>query len=319
MSDLVVGIDLGGTNMQLGVVDASGAIISQLKKKTRANKGTDVLFERLVDAIKCVCEEGGVTPAQVGGVGLAIAAAVDHENGVLLDAPNLGWRDFPIERELVERLQTPVAVENDVNAAVLGELHYGAIKGEREALGVWVGTGVGGAIILDGELHRGGFGTAGEIGHITLFPRAAKGLRKLEDICSRTAVVRRLAQLAPTHKTVLHELSDGDVASVRSSIIAKAYKSGDELTCSVVHDAAELLGIGISSAVTLLSVPVVLLGGGLTEAIGEPYVEHVRTTVREFAFPASLEKVRVVASTLEEKAGILGAAMTLRRKLDGAD
>lgn len=315
MSDLVVGVDLGGTNMQLGVVDASGAVVAQGKKKTRADKGAETLFERLVRAIESVCEEAGTSPARVGGVGLGVAAAVDQERGVVLEAPNLGWRDFPIERELSERLQTPVAIENDVNAAVLGEHRFGAIKGEREALGVWVGTGVGGAIMLNGELHRGGFGTAGEIGHVTLHPRAALGLRSLEDICSRTAVVRRLAQLAPTSDTALHELSGGDVSSIRSGVIAKAYAADDALTRAVVDDAADLLGVAIASAATLLSMPVVMLGGGLTEAIGKPFVDRVRDSVRAHVFPESVRRVRVVATELNEKAGILGGAITIRRRL----
>lgn len=318
MNDLVVGVDLGGTNMQLGVVDAVGGIVAQIKKKTKASKGTDVLFERLVEAICDVCAEAGTSPSNLGGVGLAVAAAVDREKGLVIDAPNLGWRDFPIARELKERLQTPVAVENDVNAAVLGEHQFGAIKGEREALGVWVGTGVGGALILNGDLHHGALGTAGEIGHTTLLPNAPIGHRKLEDICSRTAVVRRLAQLAPGSDTVLHELSKGDVGSIRSSVISKAYASGDALTLDVVHEAADLLAVGVASAVTLLAMPVVLLGGGLTEAIGEPFVDRVRRGVHAHVFPTSLRAVRVIATELDEKAGILGGAIAIRRLLDGA-
>lgn len=315
MSGPVIGVDLGGTNMQLGVVDADGTIIAQRKKKTKAFKGVDALFDRLVGAIEAVCDDADIELSSVEGVGVAVAAAVDRDRGMVLEAPNLGWEDFPLARELFEKLGVPVAIENDVNGAVLGELHFGAIKGEREALGVWVGTGIGGAIVLDGDLHLGAMRTAGEVGHMTLYPRPADGRWKLEDTCSRSAVVRRLTELAPSRETMLHELSGGDVSSIRSSILAKAYGAGDALTQDVIHDAADLLGCAVGSAVTLMSVPVVLMGGGLTEAIGAPFVDRVAARMREHIFPASNRGVRVVATTLNERAGILGGAMTIRREL----
>ncbi len=308
MTDPIVGIDLGGTNMQIGVVNADGEVTTQIKKKTRAEQGADAVFERLVKGVQRVCMEGNVSVDSLAGIGLAAAGAVDSEAGVILDAPNLGFRDFPIADALKDRLGVPVILENDVNAALIGEHRFGAVRGENEALGVWVGTGVGGAIVLNGALHRGALGSAGEIGHMTLFPKAERGARILEDTCSRSAIVRRLATLAASGRpTSLTDLAPDGIASIKSRIISQAYTSGDPLTCEVVDEAADLLGTAIAGVVTLLAIPVVVLGGGLVEAMGEKLVDRVRKSVHEHVFPRSLTQVRVVEGELCDKAGILGA------------
>lgn len=308
MTGAIVGIDLGGTNMQIGVVNADGEIIAQIKKKTRAEQGADAVFERLVKGVQQVCQEGNVPVESLAGVGLAAAAAVDHRAGVILEAPNLGWRDFPIAGALEDRLGVPVILENDVNAALVGEHRFGAVRGEAEALGVWIGTGVGGAILLNGALHRGALGCAGEIGHMTLFPRADPGARILEQTCSRSAIVSRLATLAAAGRpTTLTTIAPEGVASIKSRIIAQAYAKGDPLTCEVVDEAAALLGTAIAGVVTLLAIPLVVLGGGLVEAMGASLVDRVRVSVHEHVFPRSLAKVRVVEGELRDRAGILGA------------
>ncbi|RMH27816.1 MAG: ROK family protein [Planctomycetota bacterium] len=243
-----------------------------------------------------------------------MAAAVDADRGVVLEAPNLGWRDLPLAQRARERLGCPVAVENDVNAAVLGELSAGAIRGEPEALGVWIGTGIGGAIVLGGALHRGGLGTAGEIGHTTLLPGAPAGLSKFEETCSRSAIADRLARLARTRQTALR--ADLDAGPVRASAIARAYAAGDALTREVVDEAADLIGVGIASAVTLLGMPVALLGGGLVEALGEPFVDAVAASARRRVFPAPARGVDFRITMLRERAGILGAAARARQTVN---
>jgi len=313
MSGLVVGLDLGGTNMQVGVVDERGGVVVHLKRKTRAERGPDAVFDRVIETVERACAEVGVAPSDLAGVGLAVAAAVDAERGVALDAPNIGWRDFPLARCAGERLGCPVTVENDVNAAVLGEHAVGAIRGEPEALGVWIGTGIGGAIILNGRLHRGGLGTAGEIGHVTLLPSAPTGLKHFEQTCSRSAIADRLTRLARTRETLLRD--DLESGPIRSGAIGRAYAAGDPLTREIVDEAAGLIGVALGSAVTLLGMPVVLLGGGLVEALGEPFVGRVAEAGRATVFPESVGPVRFTMTALREKAGVLGAAARAREAL----
>jgi len=312
---MVVGIDLGGTNMQIGVVDAEGKVIGQEKKKTKAEQGAEAIVERMAKGIAKACEEGGASLDAVQAVGIGAPGAIDFEHGVVMEAPNLGWRDFPLAERLGEALGgKPVLLDNDVNVAVYGENRLGAGKNATDLLGVWVGTGVGGGLILNGSLYYGGSGTAGEIGQMILFPRAALGHRTVEESCSRKNVVGRISKLAMQHhKTMLTELTD-DLEGIGAGLVAKAYEMGDELTRRVVNESAELLGDAIGSCVTLLSLPKVILGGGLTEALGQVYVERVANAARSVVFPSRLKSVEFVATTLADRAGLLGAALLAREK-----
>ncbi|MBN4052587.1 ROK family protein [bacterium AH-315-K20] len=322
----IVGIDLGGTNMQVGVVradaretGAAGAILGTYRQKTKAADGFDAIIDRLFTAVERACEDAGVRIADLGGVGIGAPGAVDPNTGVVHEAVNLRWTDLPLAQILTERFGVPTVVDNDVNAALYGEWVLGAAQGAQEVLGVWVGTGIGGALILNGQLYRGHNLTAGEFGHMLMFPRNPPGTRTVEHNCSRTTVVTRIVRLILANRTSsLSEITNERYDKVKSRALATAYLDGDELTREVVDDAAELLGGSIGGIVTLLSLEKVVLGGGLTEAIGEPFVERVRTATREIAFPAKCKDVEVVASTLLDDAGLIGAAMLAADRLGGS-
>lgn len=312
---LVVGIDLGGTNMQIGVVSAEGKVVGQEKKKTKAEQGADAIVERMAKGIAKACEEAGTDLGAIQAVGIGAPGAIDFEHGVVIEAPNLGWRDFPLAERLGAALGgKPVLLDNDVNVAVFGENRLGAGKNARDLLGVWVGTGVGGGLILNGSLYYGGMGTAGEIGQMILFPRAALGHRTVEESCSRKNVVGRISKLAMQHhKTLLTELTD-DLENIGAGTVAKAYEMGDELTRRVVNESADLLGDAIGSCVTLLSLPKVILGGGLTEALGGAFVDRVAAAARSVVFPSRLKSVEFAETKLADRAGLLGAALLARER-----
>jgi glucokinase len=337
----IVGIDLGGTNINVGIVDSSLRVVrgSQVNKKTQAAQGVKVVLDRIAAAVKESLEGAGLASRQVSSIGIAAAGAVDSARGVVLKGGNLGFLDVPLAAELRKRTGVRVLVENDVNAAVYGEWVHprGAIVGVKDALGVWLGTGIGGGLIFSGKLYRGGFFTAGEIGHTTLIPGAPFGRRSLENNCSRTAIADRLlALMASGHDSVLRgavekekkemlekarkEIKDKGKLNwqfesnkiLRSRAIAEAYKRNDALTHLVIDEAAEMLGTSIAGAVTLLSLPHVVLGGGLTEALGAPWVRAVRAATRARVFPPELRKVEVVGTHLKDRAGIIGAALLAR-------
>ncbi len=313
----VIGIDLGGTNMQVGIVrpDARSitpteALLGSARKKTKGEDGLDAVLDRLEVAVGEACESAGLALSDLGGLGIGAPAAVNPEEGMVLNAVNLRWNDVPLAAILRERFDLPTAVENDVNVALYGEWVLGAAKGARNVLGVWVGTGIGGGLILNGDLYYGHSLTAGEIGHMLVFPRNPPGSRSLEQNCSRTSVVERIVRLIRSnHPSMLSELTDERYEKIKSKALATAYLAGDELTREVIDDSALLLGDQIGSVVSLLSLEMVVLGGGLTEAIGEPFVERVRSAVQVTAFPDVCQNVAVVASELEDNAGLLGAAM----------
>jgi glucokinase len=310
---VVVGVDLGGTNMQIGVVNAEGKVIGRCKRKTKSHEGRDEVIKRIVEGIQRALDESKTPREKLFGVGIGAPAVVDFDKGTVVKAGNLGWEDVALRDILMQQLRVPVALDNDVNCAAWGEAQLGAARGRANVLAVWVGTGVGGGLVLDGAIWRGPKLTAGEIGYVVLFPGGQPGMMTVEDICSRTGIVNALKRLLPGHPdSALHRLiaeKADETGAIGSSTIAKAYALEDELTRKVVDKSAEFLGFAIANLVTMLSIDCVALGGGVTEALGEPYVARVRKSFERTVFPASLRKTEFVASALNDDAGMLGAAM----------
>jgi len=310
-----IGIDLGGTNIQIGVVDAAHKVIGESRKKTLADEGFEAVIGRLVGGVEKACADAGITVGDCAGLGIGAPSPVDPATGTVIHAVNLRWNNVPLADILRKHLGLPVFVGNDVDVAVFGEWRCGAGKGVNDLLGIWLGTGVGGGLILRGELYTGHFHSAGEIGHVTLIPNAAFGSRSLEQNCSRTSVARRLEFLIKANNpSMITELTGGDLGEIKSKVIAKAYEAGDKLTHAVVDDVAHLVGVAAASAVTLLSLPRVVIGGGLTEALGEAFVSRIRHSCRAAAFPPKAKAVDVVASKLEDNAGVIGSALLARER-----
>ncbi|MDX9912699.1 MAG: ROK family protein [Phycisphaerales bacterium] len=314
----IIGIDLGGTNMQIGVCDHRGRVVARSKRKTKPEDGLSAVLERIVDGCKEACVGAGVNVGDTAGVGIGAPGAVDPARGLVRTAVNLKWNDVPLASLLGERLGIPVVVDNDVNVALYGEVRAGAAAGELNAIGVWVGTGIGGALVINGGLYYGPLLTAGEIGHMVLIPNNPPGHRSVEHNCSRTAVVDRIVRLIRSNRpSKITELVDGNLDKIKSKTLAEAYKGGDPLTVEVIDDSAQFLGITVASVVTLLSIDLVVLGGGLTEAIGRPFADRVQESAKRFAFPSlCAERLRVVTSKLEDDAGVVGAAMIAREKIE---
>ena len=319
---VVVGVDLGGTNMQIGVVDAEGRIIGRCKRKTKAHEGRDTVIKRLVEGVWRAMDDAKAPRERLFGVGVGAPSAVDFDRGVVIKAGNLGWEDLPLRDILAKELAKDagnrgsalrVALDNDVNVAAWGEVQLGAARGRGNVLAVWVGTGVGAGLVLDGKLWRGPRHTAGEIGHVILFPGGQPGFMTVEDVCSRTGIVNALKRLLPMYPdSALHKLiaeKADETGSIGSSTIARAYERDDELTRRVVDKSAEFLGISIANIVTMLSIDCVVLGGGVTEALGGAYVARVAKSFERAVFPSVLRKTDIVASSLNDDAGVFGAAM----------
>ena len=191
----VIGIDLGGTNMQIGVVGEGGKVLGTARKKTKAADGMEAVLARLAEGVNEACVDAKLARESIAAVGIGAPGAVDPVKGVVLEAVNLRWSDVALANILTKKLGVPTFLDNDVNVAVYGENKVGAGKNASDLLGVWVGTGIGGGLILNGELYYGTFMTAGEIGHTILLPNNPPGHRSLEHNCSRTAVVDRLVRL----------------------------------------------------------------------------------------------------------------------------
>lgn len=311
-----VGIDLGGTNIQGGVVAPDGRVIVRDSVKTKAEQGAPAVVGRLVETVQGLMKKAGVRPANVGGVGVGAPGAVDVAKGVVINAVNLRWNNFPLADVLKRELKMPVVVDNDVNVGTWGEYMAGAGKGQTDLFGIFVGTGIGGGLVLDGRLYYGAFKTSGEIGHTIIRSDAGLGRRTLENLASRTAIVTLLTQLINSnHPSLIPDLTDGDTTKIRSKVLAQAMRRKDPLTRKVVGQAAREVGIAIANTVTLLSLPCVVVGGGVTEALKKPFVDLVRASFEEHVFPSELGKrCKVLMSTLGDDAGVVGAALLARSK-----
>lgn len=311
-----LGIDLGGTNIQGGIVSPSGKVLASDSTKTKADQGSDAVMGRIDKLVGSLLDKGKLKIGDVAGLGIGAPGTVDAAAGVVETAVNLRWTRFPLGETLSKQLKMPVVVDNDVNVGTWGEHAAGAGKGHDDLLGIFVGTGIGGGLVLGGRLYRGAMQTAGEIGHTVLAPGAALGRRTLENLASRTAMVNLLTQLIATnHPSAVPDLAGGDMSRIRSKVLAQAMRENDPLTRQVVGQAAEYVGIAIANTVTLLSLPCVVVGGGVTEALKQPWIDLIRASFEQHVFPADLKKCKIVASRLGDDAGVVGAALLAQRTL----
>lgn len=311
----VIGIDLGGTNMQIGVVAPDGKVIGRGKRKTRAAEGFKAVLSRMAEGVEDACKDAGIPVRSLAGIGIGAAGAVDPKTGVILQAPNLRWTNAPLARTLSNHTGKPVFVTNDVRAAIIGEHTHGSGKGASHLLAVWLGTGIGGGLILNNKVYPGFFNTAGEIGHMMLLPGSPPGHRSFEHNCSRSAIADRIVKLIRNGRpSIVTRLTEGDLTEVKARVIGDAYRRNDPLVREVVDDAAKSIGNTIASLNSALSLQRVVLGGGLTEALGEPLVRLVRTAHHAAVYPHVLRKTEIVKTKLEDDAGVVGAAVFAQKK-----
>lgn len=313
ISKPIVGIDLGGTNMQIGVVGPGFKLIGREKQKTRAKQGPRAVIERIAESVQIACQQAGIPVSKLGSVGIGAPGAIDPKTGVVIQAPNLRWNKVPLTKMLQSHLKVPVHVTNDVRAAAIGEHAIGAGKGCSDLLCVWIGTGVGGGLILNNQLYTGHFNAAGEIGHMTILPGSPPGSTTLEQNCSRTAIVERLIRLIKSgHPSMIPDMLEGeplDGDSIKAKIVSDAYAKGDPLTRLVVDDAAKFIGTAVASLSSALSFQRVVLGGGLTEAMGDNLVRPVKAAFVNAVYPHINRKCEIVKTKLEADAGVFGAAI----------
>lgn len=314
---LYFGIDLGGTNIQAAIYDADKQeIVVRDGTKTKAKDGADAVLGRIEKVCNKLLDQAGLDAEAICGLGIGAPGAIDFDHGLVLDAPNLGWVDYPLRDKLSKKFPFAVTIDNDVNVGAWGEYKAGAGKGFDEQMSVFIGTGVGAGLVINGKLYHGTGHTAGEIGHTIVGGRGTLGHRTVEDLASRTSMVRRLRHMIEyNHPSIVPELVDGDLSKIRSKVIAQAFEANDPLTVEIVADAARYVGMAIANVVTLLSLPCVVVGGGATEALGKPWMKQVRDNFEQHVFPEKLKTIRIVASELEDNAGPIGAALLAAERL----
>src|SRR5918994_1085802 len=322
MAQLAIGVDFGGTKVLPAVVDvASGEVLGTGKKKTRASDGPDELMERIYDTCDEAIVDANVDRDHVVGIGVGIAVQVDAEQGLLVGTANLSRSvvDLPMAARMRDRFGVPATLRNDVQIAAVGEAHFGAGAGVDYFLCVFVGTGIGGAIVRNGELVAGATGSAGELGH-TIVQAGGRicgcgGRGHLEAYASRTAITNvLLGELRRGRQSELRRLvPDIDPAApggtaIRSGILKKAVAAEDELVMEVIDEAGRFLGYGLAAVVNILNPRRIILGGGVIEAV-DRLVQVAEHSTRREALPSAGERVEIVTAGLGENAGVVGAAV----------
>ena len=309
----VIGIDLGGTKILASTIDATGKILSRFKKRTKAEKPFQEVVQRIANCARGAAQEAGIPLADIAGVGIGAPGAMNPIAGIIHFAPNLNWKEVPLKKLLEDDLGVPVFLENDVNLGTLGEQRFGAGVGMKNIFGMFVGTGIGGGIIIDGKLYEGASFMAGEVGHIPMVldgPLCGCGRWGcFEAIAGRLAVVRDIANAVKQGEktSLLMEKSD-DILSIKSNAIAKAWQEGDALTVKVLKNAAFYIGRGVASIIAIFNPDAVILGGGLIEALDNSFFQQIIKSADVHSIPAMFKETKILRALLGDDAGIIGAA-----------
>ena len=308
-----VGLDLGGTKMLAAVYDEKFQLLGRDRMKTRAVDGVESTLKRIVKTISRAIEDAGLDQTAVRGIGIGCPGPVDMDRRVVREALNLGWREVAIGDHLASKFDCPVQVLNDVDAGVYAEYRFGAARGARCVVGVFPGTGIGGGCVYEGHILHGGAISCMEIGHLPLNPggpsHGTDRCRMLEQVSSRLAIAAAAAQAA--HRGDAPFLADKagtQLDKIRSGTLSDAIAAGDTTVEAIVREAAEWIGVAVTGVVHLLAPDIVVLGGGLVEAMTELFVEEVEAVARKNVLESFRDVFQVVSADLADDASVLGAA-----------
>ena len=325
LGEATIGIDVGGTKTLIALFDSRFEVLAEDKFRTHPEKGGLAAFEKaLRGSLEALLKVARRLKLAVRYVGVGCAGDIDLKKGVVRRSPNLTFLDgYPFRERLEKMTKAKVFVGHDVQAALYGEYRLGAAKKARHAIGVWMGTGVGGAMIVDGRIHLGATGSAGDIGNYLLSsvdvsidsPRKYR----LDGVASRTSIAGEAAALAAKHKApALRRDAGTDVIEIRAGDIARSIKNGDKAIEKLVRSRANIVGAALSNLVDFINPDVVVLGGGLVEAMPALMRAEVRKSITAHASPKAARAVKVVTAKLHRHAGTVGAARLAVDMMNGS-
>ena len=313
-----IGVDLGGTKVLVGVVGEGREILYQ-DREVSAGQGQDELLATLEREVRQAMD----AQPDVAGIGLGIPCTIDRERGVAISAVNLPIRDLPIRDWMHDRLGLPVFIDNDANVAALAELRFGAAQGARDAVMLTVGTGIGGGVIVNGEVYRGSTGAASEPGHMVIDVNGppcqgncpSNGC--LETFTSGTALAREGRAMAEQNPDSALGKALAENGEIDGKAVTDAARAGDAAALEVVEEAGRLLGVGLSGLANIFEPAVFVIGGGVGKILGELIVGPAREELRRRALPP-MNEVPVKLAELGPDAGMIGAAEMARLELEGS-
>jgi len=311
-----IGMDLGGTTLAAAAVDvASGQVVGRQQVPTLAKEGHDAVIARMVDLVHKIIADAGLIKGDVGGVGIGAPGELDLERGLVLFLPNLpgNWANVPLKATIEAGAELPTYLLNDVCCFTLGEKTFGVGREVDTMVGLAIGTGVGGGIVINGQLHLGLGGMAGEVGHQTIDPYGPPcgcGSRGCLEAFASGPAITAMALKAITQglTTRIAKIVSYDLNKVTPEVISQAAQAGDPVARDIFERAGFYIGIGVANLITIISPQMVVIGGGVAQA-GDLLFDPIRRTVRERVHVIPIEQVQIVPAQLGTDAGLIGAAV----------
>lgn len=306
-----IGVDLGGTKLEVARVDEEGKIGDSLRMATDVKGGANAIERNIADMVMELLERAATKPV---GIGVGVAGQIDGQTGMVHFAPNLGWREVPLLADLRSLVGQPVAITNDVRAITFGEWVHGAGHGLDDVLCLYVGTGIGGGVVSAGRPLAGCTNAAGEFGHITVDlngpPCTCGNAGCLESLAGGWAIARQAKQMIredPKAGASLLALVSGSIDMVTAETVAKSASLGDSLSRALMQRVGRALAAGCVSLVNAFNPCRLILGGGVIDGVPE-LIEEIRRGVSRFALPAATSGLDIVRGVLGNRAGVVGAA-----------
>lgn len=309
----MIGVDLGGTNLRTALLNSEGDILAKTKVATQVSQGWNNVVAQIKDAVSRQRDVANELGLEVAAIGVGAPGIIQLESGVVVQSPNFpDWNNVPLKAELEEALQIPVFLENDANAAALGEQWRGAARGINTMLLLTLGTGVGGGIVLNNKIFHGADGMAGEIGHMTLVPDGRPCS------CGNTGCLEMYASARGILQSYQEEREKGSTTGLVQDLTAEriyqAAQDGDPIAQRVMKDMGRMLGIGLASLINIFNPEMIVLGGGVKDA-WELFIDAAREEILKRAFIGPARRVRIVPSLLGDDAGMTGAAALAFQKV----
>jgi len=325
----VVGVDLGGTNISVGALPMDGGdgkVLAMITRSTEAHKGAKYVVDKIVamvsEVIRTVAHEYGGSKEDFAGIGIGSPGPLDRQTGTIINTPNLGWRNFPLRDLISNAVGLPAGLDNDANCATYGEWWLGAGKDVNNLVGFTLGTGIGGGIVLNGEIFHGASDAAGEIGHTTIDSTGRKcncgNYGCLEAYASGPNIAARAVEgIEAGAETILPDLVDGKLDMITAATVYEGAVLGDAYSNEVMKETAKFLGTGIANIVNILNPEMVVIAGGVTKA-GDHLFVPLRAEVRRRAFKSAQEACQIVPAQLMGSAGVIGAIAMFKNDVLGS-
>lgn len=320
INPLVLGVDLGGSKILSAVVNVKGEMLSCDRSTTPAAKGPEAVIQAMLESAKRALNQAGITTAELEAICIGAPGLSNPETGVVFTSPHLpGWMDVPLRNIIEKKIGVKTLLLNDANAAALGEMYFGAAKGARNFIYITISTGIGGGIVIDGEIYAGCLGTAGEIGHMTIDTNGPKchcgNTGCWETLASGTALDREAKKrISDGAKTSILEYADGDVNKVNAETVHKAARQGDALAKELIAQISYYIGVGLANLIHIFNPELIVIGGGLAN-IGDRLLKPAYQVAKDRAYEVAFDSVRFARAELDRNSGVIGAAAYAFREI----